>query len=182
MASVLGLSDSELSGIGKDDTILGTLQNFGNDIQELLRESLTSKGMQVSDKLGASIVYDIQEETGEVTFELKMEDYGTFLDEGVSGVGGTRGDGTSWEQKVTSGRFSFKEGMKPPLFKEWAASKGVNPFAVRESVFRKGITQTKWYTEVMESKVDELKTRLQKAGAKEISIAFGSGKLTGKTR
>ena len=182
MASILGLSDSELSGIGKDNTIVGALQNFGNDVQEELRQSILDRQMQNSDLLGSSIVYDIQEESGLVSFELKMEDYGTFLDEGVAGVGGTRGDGTSWAQKVTSGRFSFKEGRRPPLFIDWANTKGINPFAVRESVFRKGIKQTKWYTETMEGKVDELRKRLQKAGAKEISISFEAGKFKGTTK
>jgi hypothetical protein len=34
--------------------------------------------------------------------------------------------------------YSFRV-KKPPLFKEWAYRKGLNPFAVRESVFKKGI-------------------------------------------
>jgi len=42
MASILG-ENSGLSELGEDETIIGTLQNFGNNIQTELRESLIVK-------------------------------------------------------------------------------------------------------------------------------------------
>ena len=182
MPSPLGILDSDLNSIPSDSTIGGILQNFGNEIQRELRESYGHKGMQVSDKLGSSIVFDIEFLGSAYLFELKMEKYGDFIDEGVAGIGGAKSDGTAYEAVQTSGRFSFKEGKKPPLFKEWAQSKGVNAFAVRESIFRKGIKANKWFTEVMnQRKIDNLITRLEKAGVKEISLQFSNGKLTGRT-
>ena len=182
MPSVLGLSDSELNSIPIDSTIGGVLQAFGNEIQTELRESLQSKGSENTAVLGQSIIFDIEFLGSAYLFELKMEKYGDFIDEGVAGIGGNKSDGTAYEAVQTSGRFSFKEGKKPPLFKEWAQSKGVNPFAVRESIFRKGIKGNKWFTEVMnQRKIDNLITRLEKAGVKEISLQFSNGKLTGRT-
>ena len=190
MASILGIEDSGLSELGEDETIIGTLQNFGNNIQTELRESLIDKGMQVPDSLGSSIVFDIQEDTGSVIFELKMEKYGDFLDEGVAGVG-ARGIKSKTHKQyspfATTGKFSFKENNKPSYkhFTNWVNDKGLPSnavFAVRESVFRRGIKQTNWYTETIVGKVEELKDRLAKAGAKEIKVSFKDGKLTGITK
>ena len=75
-----GTLDSGLSQLGDNDTIEGVLQNFGNSLQEELRASLNDKGMQVSDKLGSSIIFDIDPSDGRLKFELKMEQYGSFLD------------------------------------------------------------------------------------------------------
>ena len=86
-----------------------------------------------------------------------MEDYGKFQDQGVKGAGGTRkttsafkrtnNKGKIWKQKAPNSPFAYKD-KKPPVsaFKAWAESKGLNPFAVRESVFRQGITPTKFFS------------------------------------
>lgn len=59
---------------------------------------------------------------------LFMADYYDFINKGVQGTRTARSDTP----------YSFRV-KKPPLFKEWAYRKGLNPFAVRESVFKKGI-------------------------------------------
>ena len=86
-----------------------------------------------------------------------MEDYGEFQDKGVKGAGGTRkttsafnrrnNKGKIWRQKASNSPFRYKD-KKPPVsaFKDWAQSKGLNPYAVRESVFRQGITPTKFFS------------------------------------
>lgn len=187
MASPLGLLDSELSALGENNTIEGILQNFGNSIQKELRESLGDKGHEASGLLEQSIIFDIQDLNGGLTFQLKMEQYGSFLDEGVTGVGEQSikaKDHASYPLRQTTGRFSFKDTKegRPSVkhFMNWASNKGVNAFAVRESVFRKGIAQTNWYSEVIEGKVEELKVKLEKAGAKEISLSFKNGILKGQ--
>ena len=182
-----GTLDSGLSQLGDNDTIEGVLQNFGNSLQEELRASLNDKGMQVSDKLGSSIIFDIDPSDGRLKFELKMEQYGSFLDEGVTGVGEQSikaKDHASYPLRQTTGRFSFKDTKegRPSVkhFIDWANNVGANAFAARESVFRRGIAQTNWYSEVIEGKVEELKGRLEKAGAKEITLSFKNGILKGQ--
>jgi len=59
---------------------------------------------------------------------LFMADYYDFINKGVQGTRTARSD--------TPYSFRIK---KPPLLKEWAHRKGLNPFAVRESMFQKGI-------------------------------------------
>ena len=181
MPSPLSISDSDLNSLPPDSTIGGILQNFGNEIQRELRESYGQKGMQVSDKLGSSIIFDIEFLGSAYIFELKMEKYGDFIDEGVEGVGGNKSDGSAYAKVQTSGRFSFKQGKKPPLFREWAQSKGVNPFAVRESIFRKGIKANNWYSEVMnDTKIAKLIKKVEIAGAQEISISISNKQLKGR--
>ncbi len=181
MPSPLGILDSELNSIPSDSTIGGILQNFGNEIQKELRESLQSKGSENTAVLGQSIIFDIEFLGSAYIFELKMEKYGDFIDEGVEGVGGNKSDGTAYSKVQTSGRFSFKQGKKPPLFKEWSQSKGVNPFAVRESIFRKGIKANNWYSEVMnDTKIAKLIKKIEIAGAQEISISISNKQLKGR--
>jgi hypothetical protein len=40
VSNLFELDDSELQGLGDDETISGVLQNFGNELQESLRRSL----------------------------------------------------------------------------------------------------------------------------------------------
>ena len=61
---------------------------------------------------------------------LFMADYYDFINKGVKG--------TISQAKAPGSPYSFKN-KKPPLFKEWAYRKGLNPFAVQQSVFQKGI-------------------------------------------
>ena len=80
-----------------------------------------------------------------------MEDYGEFQDKGVRGAGGTRkttsqfnrknNKGKIWKQKGGKSPYSFKEGRKPSVkhFKKWSESRGLNAYAIRESVFRQGL-------------------------------------------
>jgi hypothetical protein len=55
--------------------------------------------------------------------------------------------GKIWKQKAPNSPFQYKD-KKPPVsaFKRWAESKGLNPYAVRESVYRQGIPATKFFS------------------------------------
>ena len=185
----MGFFDKDLIEADESKGILGALQKFGNDIQEDLRNALGERGMQKTDGLGSSIVFDIEDNEGDISFELRMDDYGIFLDEGVTGVGtfGIKSENhKDYPQHQTTGRFSFKD-KKPPLFENsaldvWSKGLGLNPYAVRESIFRKGLKQTNWFKDTMQGKVDELLVKLNKAGAKELSLSFSAGKLKGITK
>jgi hypothetical protein len=63
---------------------------------------------------------------------------------------------------INKGVYSFKN-KKPPLFKEWSYRKGLNPFAVRESVFKKGIRKRpfwdKAYNTITQGDIFELLKR-----------------------
>jgi hypothetical protein len=53
-----------------------------------------------------------------------------------------------WKQNATNSPFKFKEGVKPSVkhFLQWSANKGLNPYAVRESVYHQGIKPSLFFT------------------------------------
>jgi hypothetical protein len=173
MPSFLGISDSELRTIPIDSTIGGVLQNFGNDLQKKLIQSLKDKGAYDSGNLAQTIVFGVEFLGQAWEFQLKMDDYGTFIDEGVEGVGG---EGIVKHQTTGKHRFSLNNKPSASHFRGWAERKGINMFAVRESVFRKGIKANKFYTDVVnESLIDKLVLDLEKAGAREIAVGISEG-------
>lgn len=144
--------------MARKELLESVLTKFAKFVIQQSRANLT-KGKHNFDKtLYNSLTYKLA--VGENSFSLafKMEDYGDFQDLGVRGVGGTRkttsafkrtnNKGKIWKQKAPDSPFSFKEGKKPSVkhFKAWAESKGLNPYAVRESVFRQGIPATKFFS------------------------------------
>ena len=70
--------------------------------------------------------------------------------------------GTISQSKAPGSPYSFKN-KKPPLFKEWSYRKGLNPFAVQQSVFKKGIRKRpfwdKAYNTITQGDIFELLKR-----------------------
>jgi hypothetical protein len=85
---------------------------------------------------------------------LFMADYYDFINKGVKG--------TISQAKAPGSPYSFKN-KKPPLFKEWSYRKGLNPFAVQQSVFKKGIRKRpfwdKAYNTITQGDIFELLKR-----------------------
>ena len=152
---------------------------------------LRTKVHGVSSKnLEQSIVFDIKMESlGVWRFQLKMSDYGDFVDQGVQGAGGVRkttskfGNGNRgriFKNKGVGSPFRFKK-KRPPLdaptdprawsLRRYAQSKGLNPFAVQESVFRQGIRATHFFTNVVTDKlINKLTLSLERAGAQNLEL------------
>jgi len=63
---------------------------------------------------------------------LSMLDYYDYINQGVKG--------TESGQRAPGSPYSYTK-LKPPVsaLKEWSYLKGLNPFAVRESIFKKGV-------------------------------------------
>lgn len=142
----------------RKENIEAVLNKFGKYVVQQARSNLT-KGKHNFDKtLYNSLDYNLNVSTNSFSLTFTMEDYGKFQDKGVKGAGGTRkststfkktnNKGKIWKQKAKNSPFSFKEEKKPSVkhFKAWSEAKGLNPFAVRESVFRQGITATNFFS------------------------------------
>lgn len=190
-----GQADAGLAFKGDSLTIEDVLLNFGNEIQEKLRESLRNKVSQGTTKaLEQSILFDVTNDQGVWRFRLDFNKYGDYLDQGVQGYGGTvttdskhypnRKKGDNWVNKAPASPFRFRE-KKPKLINGqgislWAYTKGLNPFAVQNVVWRQGIKATNWFSEVATDEVvADLRDDLEKAGAKNIEIYLTS-KLEGE--
>lgn len=178
--SILGLSDSDLIEVGAENTILGVLQDFGNKLQKELRDNLDSKITTVTPKgLEQSIQFNITVLGTGYQFELLMNDYWKFVDEGVQGVGGVKKDGSLWMLKNITSPFRFGTGNFSGTGEEfkkstdlWANNNGANPFVVRQSIFMRGTKGNNFFSEVVDNPelVNNLIKDLEKAGAREIEI------------
>ena len=144
--------------MARKELLEAVLTKFAKFVIQQARTNLT-KGKHNFDKtLYNSLRYNITYEGTNFSMAFLMEDYGEYQDKGVRGAGGTRkstspfnkrnNKGKIWKQKAPNSPYSYKDGKKPSVkhFKRWAESKGLNPFAVRESVFRQGIAPTKFFS------------------------------------
>lgn len=184
--------DDELIFEGDNKTLGGVLQNFGNDLQEALRQSLRNKtsGNLSSKNLEQSILFDVKMESlGVWRFRLVMADYADFVDQGVQGEGGRRKTdspfgngrkGEAFEKRNTTSPFKFRK-KKPPLddpdnpqawsLRRYARANGYNEFAMQETIFRSGIKATRFYSDVVTDKlIEKLRISLEKAGARSFEL------------
>jgi hypothetical protein len=172
----MALDDSLLTSTGQGvNPFEATLDQWNNETIKLLQKSLDEKASTgTSQALRQSIEPQAIKTTDNgLSVEIVMEDYYKYIDQGVQGVGGEKKGGGIFEQVAPNSPFSYKEGNKPSAehFKQWALTKNLNPFAVRESVFRKGITPNHFYSDVMtEQWIDVLVDRLEKVGAGAVEI------------
>jgi len=136
------------------------LSAFGKYVVKQSRSILTKGKHKSSGNLYGSIGFDLKVMRNSFSMSFFMQDYGTFVDEGVRGAGGVRkttsktnrrnNKGKMWKQKGGQSRFSFKN-KKPPLsaFKKIAKNKSM-AFAIQESVFRQGLKPTMFFTKPFE--------------------------------
>lgn len=185
MGSLLGTSDRDLKELGEENTIQGVLQDFGNELQDELRNNLEILQHTDTNALWQSIQFRVKFLGQFFVFELGYEDYGDFLDQGVEGVGGAKANGQAWRKHNVNSPFKFKN-KKPPIktLEGWAYRKRLNPFALSESIFHRGIENTNWYSSVVtDARIEKLNEDLARAGATELTIslknAFEQNALSG---
>jgi hypothetical protein len=168
-----GIPDSLLSNKNKGGTLVSVLQDFGNDLTTKLKKNLQNSITTVTSKsLEQSIEFTVKFiSKEEVKFELLINDYYEFVDEGVQGVGGMNKAGTlGYVKKNTTSPFTFRD-KKPPLdaLKNWSTWNNVNPFAVQNSVFHRGIKATNFYSSVVNQKLlNDLYADIQEVGGEII--------------
>lgn len=170
----MAIDDSLLTGIGSDN-IQTVILDWQNETIVKLQKSLDEKASSgTSLKLRQSIQPRKLEQTENgLLMVIEAEDYYKYIDEGVRGVGGEKKGGGIFQQVAPNSPFSYKKGSKPSVkhFEQWARIKGLNPFAVRESVFRKGLTPNFFFSSVMTNEwINELSTRLEEVGANNIEV------------
>ena len=151
------------------------LEQFRDYVIQQARSNLSKLKKNHTKKLYDSISAEIKVMPNSLRLYFDMEDYGFYQDQGVMGAGGVRATtskfkktnnkGKMWKQKGKGSPFSFKIGNKPSVkhFEQWANSKGLSPFAVRESVFRQGISRSLFFTTPFEKALKNLPDKMIKA-------------------
>ena len=124
---------------------------WGMETVNAIIAKIREEDLMFSGTLERSILYQ-QDAAGEISFF--MADYGIFQDEGVNGTNNNVGS-----------QFTFKGNWKGTAFhlQEWATSKGLNPYATAKSIQRKGIQPKKFFTSVVESRINVLGESINQA-------------------
>ena len=134
------------------------LERFRNYVISEARKNLTNGRKNHTNTLYNSLKGNVKAMPNSFSMDFEMSLHGQFQDKGVKGVGGVRNTtskfdrsnnkGKMWKQNAPQSPFSFKIDKKPSVkhFLQWSATKGLNPYAVRESVFRQGIKPSLFFT------------------------------------
>ena len=164
--------------------VKNALDKFGKSVVKQSRTQLSKKKKNASKALYNSIDYDLKVSKNSFQMSFSMEDYGTFVDKGVKGVGGTKADGTQWKKKrVVGSKFKYTN-KKPPAsaFNNWIVRKGIAPrnkggqfttrkglqFAIANSVYHTGLETTNFFTRPFEVAFKQLPDQLVEAYGLEV--------------
>ncbi|MGL4598543.1 MAG: hypothetical protein ACRCYO_13580 [Bacteroidia bacterium] len=177
-------SDKAFIEVDGSDSIIATVQKWGDETIKLLRESLQRKVSSGTSKTleQSIVVLPITFANDKYMMTFKASDYWKYINSGVRGVGGiNKSTGQAFQQKAPQSEYSFKE-KKPPVsfssltgasLRQWAFNKNLSEYAVRESVFRSGIKATHFFDEVVTPTwSNDLAKRVAKAAGREIKIVF----------
>ena len=129
------------------------LTKFAKDVVQQSRSRLTKQKKNATKGLYDSIGYELDVSKKGTSFSLsfEMEDYGKFIDQGVSGT----------EQKYNT-PFAYTSKAPPPaVFSGWAKARGIKPrdkktgkfitnkafgFIISRHIFKQGQEPTKFFT------------------------------------
>jgi len=168
------LTDSDLKKAG--ELLVATLrQKSKARLQENGRGIWTGK---MIDAIDAQIITDAD---GDVGIEILGEYYQDFVDQGVNGVGYQKTKGGKADKRfktnrsvVTKSPFSYRD-KKPPVdqIRPWAVAHGISPWAVVNSIYRKGIKPMNFFNDVLNEELEKFTDYLAEAQADDILNGFG---------
>ena len=161
-------------------------------IQEAMRDQIDAQGHRLSGKLSDSITFSVSENESEVTGQMFIEDYGVYVEVGVSadrvpyGKGGGKPGGTSkyiqglinfWEQKGLSGREAVGAAFATAkvLAREGMPSRA--SYAYSQSGKRTGFIK-----EAVNDKMQEIQDKLSARYGTELILQFGEAFKNEKIR
>lgn len=123
---------------------------WGRETVAAILKKIDSYPIKWNGTLRRSISYE--QEGTDITFN--MTDYGKFIDEGVSGT---------VTKRATP--YSFRGNYKGTAFfiKDWALSKGKNPWAVARVIQKKGIKPRPFFNSVIEARIPDLEPLIAQA-------------------
>jgi len=161
--------------------IKNALNAFGKYVVQQARTNLTKNKKNVSKELYESINYDLDEVAQGYKIYFEMEDYGMFQDRGVQGT---------QSGKSLSG-FKYREssnliGLEAATgtFAKWAKFRGLQPrdkkgrfgtyksmgFIIAQSIKKKGIKPSLFFTTPFERGLKRLPPDLEKALLKDLEL------------
>jgi hypothetical protein len=103
-----------------------TLQEYSDYFEKTLKDNAPINTGKLAESINSEVGFDAN---GNVDLDITMNEYGLFINAGVNGVTISRGSIYSYRDK------------KPPIsaLQGWAKSKGINVYALQNSIYNKGI-------------------------------------------
>jgi hypothetical protein len=156
----------------KQSEVQKELDRFSKSVIKEARKNLTTLKKNHTKGLWESLKGNVKSMPNSLSIDFEMNLYGQFQDKGVKGVGGVRettskfkstnNKGKMWKQNAPQSEFKFKIGKKPSVkhFMQWSASKGLNPYAVRDTVYHQGIKPSLFFTKPFEAAFKRLPDEL----------------------
>lgn len=162
------------------------LKSFSDYVIQQSRTRLTKKNQNYTSELYNSLKYDFVKADDGFIIDFKMLDYGEFQDRGVKGV-----NSNYIENKNSP--FSYKPSSKlrgleyhTGIFSKWAKFRGLQPrdkkgrfgsyktmgYILADSIKKKGIKATMFFTKSFEMGFEKLPKELQEAFAIDVEYAI----------
>jgi len=168
------------------------LQKFTKYVVSQSRANLTRGGKNVKRKLYESISGESTTSQNSISLSFSMEDYGEFQDLGVkgktsankapnspfrfgSGTGKRGGLTQSIKEWVSNRRFQFKD-RETGRFLSYEQT----AFLITRSIYHKGITATRFFSNPFEKGFERLPEELVEAYALDVESFLKMSKLNGK--
>ena len=135
-----------------------TMETFGLNVRSSARANLSRRN--ASGRLSSSIDFDLEVFPNSFAFEMSMENYGEYLDKGVSGV-----------KRKFNTPYSYKDKMPPTsAFDKWSIRRGLAgrnekgqflsrenlKFALARSKYMKGQEPTHFFSDAVDKHYREL--------------------------
>jgi hypothetical protein len=142
---IFGFDVDQLEEVKVDNptTLAEVFNNIAADMVYCLQQSVKKEGLVYKGGLQQSIKMPIKMFGSRMVATLFLADYYDYLNQGVKGIGGTRKSGPNkgrpFDIKAPNSPYQFKKGPKVSHVKEWSRSKGLNEYAVRNSIAHTGI-------------------------------------------
>ena len=153
---IFGFDVDQLEEVKIDNptTLSQVFNNIAADMVYCLQQSVQKEGLVYKGSLEKSIRMPVKMFGFRMVATLYLADYYDYLNQGVKGIGGVRksGDkkGQPWEIKAPNSPYQFKKGPSVSHVKAWAKSKGLNEYAVRNSIARTGIRPRYFFDNCMQ--------------------------------
>ena len=146
---IFGFDESQLEEvkINNPSTLAEVFNNIAADMVYCLKQSVKKEGLVYKGNLEQSIKMPIKMFGFKMIATLYLADYYDYLNQGVRGIGGVRKyekgvklkSPKPWEIKAPDSPYQFKRGPKVSHVRQWAKSKGLNEYAVRNTIAKTGI-------------------------------------------
>ena len=177
---IFGFDADQLEEVKIDNptTLSQVFNNIAADMVYCLQQSVQKEGLVYKGSLQKSIRMPVKMFGFRMVATLYLADYYDYLNKGVKGIGGVRksGDkkGQPWEIKAPNSPYQFKKGPSVSHVRQWAKSKGLNEYAVRNSIARTGIRPRYFFDNCMQETFygqafDKFKTEIRIVSGERIA-------------